>query len=191
MFPNSSNIDLDQLLTTSSVFQVVHVLVLFIPSIILCLLCVIALCLAHTLNATIRVALVNVFARELCYWVGISVFYFAYPLRVYVEDMDNVSCFVGHTFVRVGNMMVSPATTLYAIIVLVIIKHGKKKLKLYGVVTFIVISWMFATFLGLLPFFSGIRADPIHLFVVLPGNFSITFVSSVFSAAASCVCRVP
>ena len=43
------------------------------------------------------------------YWVGISVFYLAYPLRVYDEDMDSVSCFVGHTFVRVGNMMVSPA----------------------------------------------------------------------------------
>ena len=59
-----------------------------------------------------------------------------------------------------------------------------------GVVTFIVISWMFAILLGLLPFFSGIRADPMHLFGFCQGTFRshLFLVSSVLQLVVFAVC---
>ena len=160
MFPNDTFVDLDLIYTYSSILEIAHFFAIFLPAFILCVLCMVALVLARSMNLWIRVSLINVFAAQMCFWLGRSCFYIGYPIRAYGdEDIDNVSCLLAYSLNRVANTMVSAATLLYAVLVYCIIKYGKKKIKWYAVVIFIAVSWAYAALLGILPYFAGIDDD--------------------------------
>ena len=182
MFPNDTFVDLDLIYTYSSVLEIAHFFAIFLPAFILCVLCVVALVLARSMNLWIRVSLINVFAAQMCFWLGMSSFYIGYPIRAYGdEDIDNVSCLLAYSLNRVANTMVSAATLLYAVLVYCIIKYGKKKIKWYAVVIFIAISWAYAALLGILPYFAGIDDDDL---MNLLGFCRGTYESPLFLATA-------
>ena len=172
MFPNNITVDLELIYTYSSVLEIAHFVFIFVPAFILCVLCVVALVLAHSMNPWIRVSLINVFAAQMCFWLGMSFFYVGYPLRAYGDEgIDNFSCFFGYSVNRIANTVVSAATLLYAVIVYSVIKYGKNKLKWYGMLIFIAISWAYALFLGVVPYFAGLDDDLTNLLGFCRGTY--------------------
>ena len=183
MSPNNTTVDLDLIYTYSSVLEIAHFFAIFLPAFILCVLCVVALVLARSINLWIRVSLINVFAAQMCFWLGFSTIYIGYPVRAYGdEDIDdNFSCLFGYSINRMANTMVSAATLLYAVLVYCIIKYGKTKIKWYAVVIFITVSWAYALLLGAMPYFAGIDDDLMSLLGFCRGTYgeSLFFASAV------------
>ena len=102
-------------------------------------------------------SLINVFAAQMCYWFGMSLFYLGHPFRAY--HVEYISCFIAYSVLRIATTMVSRATTLYAGVVYSYVKYGKNRFKWCGMSLFIALSWIFALLVSLVPHFIGIDAN--------------------------------
>ena len=189
---NISDSEIEFLTVITSVLQAAHFFVIFLPAFVLCVLCVVALVLARSLNLWIRVSLINVFAAQICYWFGMSLFYLGHPFRAY--HVEYISCFIAYSVLRIATTMVSRATTLYAGVVYSFVKYGKNRFKWCGMSLFIALSWIFALLVSLVPYFIGIDANTRTLLGFCGTNFSTQgfLAASAFQLVthALCLCGI-
>ena len=148
---NLTGIDIDFFLAANTAAQLSLFILVVLPTFALCLLCVVALLIADTLNWPIRIALINVFSGELCYWFGLAVFFLGYPARAY--SPSPVSCQLSVSAFIAAALMKFPAVGLYAVMVYVFIKYGVGKLKLKVITPLVVVSWVFALVVCIGPYF--------------------------------------
>ena len=131
-----------------------HVGLFFIavlPTLILCLLCVVALFFASSIKWQMRVILINIFAADICTWLGLTVLYLGFPLRASVQMGGEWSCNVAISLFIVGQQQKFAITALYAVMVYVFVKYGPCKLKWYAIVPYIGITWMVAIAISIFP----------------------------------------
>lgn len=125
-----------------------------VPALILCVLCVLALFLAKDIIWHMRVLLINIFAADICVWIGISVLFLGLPVRVSNPNYDgDFSCNVFMSCAIISTIQKFSSITLYAIMVYIFIKRGVKHLKWYPIILYFVVSWIFAFLVGILPYF--------------------------------------
>ena len=136
-------------------------MVMVLPSLLLCLLCELALLFATEINKKIRVLLINIFSAEVCNWFSYSVFYLGWPAR-FIYD-DGVLCKVYISSLRVVTVQKFTAGAMYAINIYLFIKHGDSKLRWYTIIPFIVLSWLLTIVtVGVIPYldnFGAVNSD--------------------------------
>ena len=160
---NNSSFDTDLFYTIISAVNISLFFLAVFPGLILCLLCVLALFLAQSINRPLKIALINIFASEICQWSGMSVWFLGYPVRAgKPASAERGSCFYFFGAVIAAAAQKFLAIALYSIMVYIFLKHGVKKLKLKFIIPFITVSWVFAITLGALvalPDFGVINND--------------------------------
>ena len=155
---NLTGIDVDAFIAANSSIFVGIVFVIVVPSLILSVLCVVALLLAHTLNWPIRVALINIFAAEMCYWVALCILLLGYPTRARNPEGETISCRVYISFFTCAAHLKFTSVTLYAIMVYIFIKYGVRKLKTSAVIPSVIALWIVSILLSISSYIPGFLA---------------------------------
>ena len=139
----------------STVINISIFVVFALPALIMCLLCVVALFIAdRSINWPMRVTIINLFAAEVCTWLSLTLLLLGFPARERLRVNSNISScnFVISLFIFTAMQRYS-ATTLYAIMVYIFLKHGVKKMKWYVIIPYIAISSIINLTVALGPFF--------------------------------------
>lgn len=123
---------------------------LVLPMLSLCMLCVVALVFAKEMNRKIRFLLVNVFASEICSWIGLGVLCLGWPIRQ--QYHEEILCRVFISLFIVGGVQKFTSAAIYAINIYVFVKYGEKKLKWHFIITYAVFSWILAIAFGIIPY---------------------------------------
>ena len=139
---NLTGVDLDLYYSINSSIQVGLFFLIVLPALILILVCVVALLFAKTINWPIRIVLINIYAAEICYWLGVTVILLGFPVRARLNNEENFSCSVSFAIFFTSSPLKFSSTALYSIIVYIFIKYGIKKVKLYAIILYISISWI-------------------------------------------------
>ena len=192
---NLSDTSLQQYFDSNVAINTSLFLFLVLPPLLLCLLCVLALAFAEEINKKIRVLLINIFAAEIGSWLSYSVYYLGWPVRlVYNDDITCkyfISCFA------VAGAQKFTAGGVYAVNIYVFIKYGEKKLKWFVVIPLIVISWISALSMGIIPYFDEFGAVNINGFctrnpesVLFRGILPILIILSLFFLSIQLICSI-
>lgn len=154
---------------TTGVTVIVSTL-LVLPSLILCLVCVLALIFTTITSAKIRILLMNMFAAEICHWFAYIVFYFGFSARLsnLMPGETSYSCQFFYSALSVSRVQKFTAGAVYAAVVYNILKYGEDKLKWKVIAPLIIVSWV----------------------VVIVGCGSIPYTNLVMIASNHGICRV-
>ena len=117
-----------------------------LPLLILCVFCAMALLFARSLNWPMRVALINLFANEFCYWLATSI-----DFIVYYAQNGGFPCIIA-SLSAVAAITKFQAIALYAVLVYIFVKFGIKKVKMCIIILYTVISWVAALAFGAMPY---------------------------------------
>ena len=117
-----------------------------LPLLILCVFCAMALLFARSLNWPMRVALINLFANEFCYWLATSI-----DFIVYYAQNGGFPCIIA-SLSAVAAITKFQAIALYAVLVYIFVKFGIKKVKMCIIILYTVISWVAALAFGAIPY---------------------------------------
>ena len=149
---NFTNIDDFVIFIINPIVSVSFFVLLVLPTLVLIILCVLALLFANAINVSIRILLLNIFATELTQLLGPLVLFLGHPARVHDVESINYSCNFVFSAIFSGAFAKLPSTSLYAVVVYVYIKHGVKWLKWYVPPLFITLIWTISFVLGILPY---------------------------------------
>ncbi len=114
----------------------------------------VALPLTETLSINLQIILLNIFAAELSLLLGSSVLFLGHPARVHNMESVNYVCNFVLSAIFSSGFAKLPATSLYAVVVYIYIKHGTKKLKWYVIALCIALFWIASISIGLMPYAS-------------------------------------
>ena len=185
---NISDSEIEFLTVITSVLQAAHFFAIFLPAFILCVLCVVALVLARSMNLWIRAHVSIRCSDVLLVWQELVLPW----IRAY--HVEYISCFITYSVPRIATTMVSRATTLYAGVVYSFVKYGKNRFKWCGMSLFIGLSWIFALLVSLVPYFIGIDANTRTLLGFCGTNISTRgfLAASAFQLVtyALCLCGI-
>ena len=115
---------------------------------LLCVLVILALIFAKTINIKIRVLLINIFAAEILNWISYAIFYLGWIVRLNYNETFSCKLFI--TITLLANLQKFYSGMLYAINTYLFIKYGEKKLKWYIIIPYIVLSWLMLSVILLL-----------------------------------------
>ena len=107
---------------------------------LLCVLVILALVLAKTINIKIRVLLINIIAAEILYWISYAIFYLDWIVRL--NYIETISCKIFYTTFFMVSHLKRTSGTLYTIYIFLFIKYGEKKLKWCTIIPCIAVSWL-------------------------------------------------
>ena len=92
---NLTGVDLDLYNSIHSGIQFGIFFLIVLPALILILLCMVALLFAKSINWPIRIVLINIYAAEICFWLGVTVLLLGFPVRARLNVEEKFSCSVG------------------------------------------------------------------------------------------------
>jgi hypothetical protein len=129
--------------------------ILVLPALLLDLLCVLALLFSRTIDTKIRVLLGNIFAADVMTLFGDLVIFLSHPVEVNKHMDTSHSCEFGFSAVFTSGAVKLPTTSLYAIVVYIYVKYSIKIVKLHMVIIPIIITWIIASVVGVMPYTSA------------------------------------
>lgn len=150
---NLTGIDESLYYSVNSAVNVGIFLFVVLPALLLCLLCVVALLFADSINWKIRVLIINTLAGEICLWLALTILFLGYPARQLVQN--DFSCKLLLSMLFVTAMQKFMSTAFYAIAVYTFIKNGLGHLKWYLIIPYITISWMVSIAISSLAYVNG------------------------------------
>lgn len=130
-------------------------LIVVLPALLLCLLCVLALIFAEGVNKKIRILLINIFIPDLCSWLATSVLLIGYPVRATMQTEGDLSCSFYMSFIFVGAVQRYSSVAIYTVAVYFFVKNGAQTLRLHYIALYLALSWAIAFVVGLMPYFSA------------------------------------
>ena len=191
---NLSGVDIDQYYDSNVAVNITLFVLLVLPSLLLCILCVLALIFTDRINKKIRVLLVSIFAAEVCKWISNSVYYLGWPIRLLHQD--DVSCKMSVSFIIIASLQSFMAYATYAVNVYIFIKYGEKRLKWYVVIPAVTISWMVSITAGIGPYLDGLKVYSTNGFCTVDTNtffkgyVSAIVVNAVFFMIIQLICSI-
>ena len=150
---NLTGIDVDLYFAVNTSVSILLFGLVVLPTLILCMLCVLALFLAKDLVWQMKAPLINIFAAEVCNWLALSLIFVGFPVRESLGLEADPACFVAISLAIVTAVQKMTATTLYAIMVYIFLKHSVRKFKWQVIVTCIAVSWVVSLGLSIFPYF--------------------------------------
>ena len=115
---------------------------------LLCVLVILALVLAKTINIKIRALLINVFAADILNWISNAIFFLDWIVRL--NYIETISCKLIYATYLMVSFLKCFSATLYAINIILFIKYGEKKLKWSVIIPSIVLSWVMISIISIL-----------------------------------------
>ena len=150
---NLTGLNQEVYFAVNSAAYILLFLAISLPSLILCILCILALFFAKDVNWKMRALIINMFAAEICNWVAYSVLLLGFPTRFSGKIADNYSCKIALSLLVVAPQTKFAATALYSVMVYLLIRYGITKLKWSVIIVFTCIFWIAAFLIGLIPYF--------------------------------------
>ena len=160
-FNNSSEVDSTLIYVNLAIFFLV-----ILPSLLLSLLCALALILPGVLNKKIRLLLLNILIADTINWFNFTGYYIGWSIAHLIQTED-IACKICVSLFIVANVQKFTASTNYSLNVYIFIKCGEKKLKWYVVVPFAVASWIASVILGVTPFFDDSSVSSINGYCII------------------------
>lgn len=159
-----------------------------LPTLILCLLCVLALFYADSINWKIRVLFINIFAGDICLWLALTILFLGYPVRQITLSV--FSCAVSFSLLIVTGLQKFMSTSLYAIAVYIFLKHGINRLKWYFIIPYLVISWIVSIAIASSVYVSGFSSFSDAFCDIAQAPFSTVPIVSVQVLALIFLCII-
>lgn len=114
-----------------------------VPSLILFILCTIAIVSDEVINWHLKYVLLNIFAAEICFSLSLNIHFLGYPARAFFDIPGNIEiCKINLGLGIIGNTTKVTSITLYAIMVYIFIKYSTKKVKWYVIIPSTIVFWM-------------------------------------------------
>ena len=148
---NISGIDETLYFVANSVVNISQFFLFVLAPLILCVIIVVALVLATELNLKIRVLLINLFAVDITNWLAYAMLYLLFPVRVVLTE-DTEICRIAYSFIFIAATQRYPSANLFAINIFCFVKYGKHKMKWFVIIPWIVVSWVIALLLVIVPY---------------------------------------
>lgn len=149
---NLTGVDLDVYFAANTTAYTLLFFTIALPTLILCLLCVMALFFADNIKWKIRVLLINMFAAEICHWIGFSTLFLGFPTRFCDNIADDFTCKITLNFFFINIATKFSASALYAVMVYIFLKHGIKKVKWSVIAISLLAIWALALAVGVQPY---------------------------------------
>ena len=145
--------DRNLFLIANSAICTALVLLVVVPTLLLNVMCVLALIAENTVSKRVKALLINIFTAEICHWLRDISYYIFFPLRFTFPDLSIV-CSVQVSIAIVSGIQRFIVTALYAIMVYIFVKGWEKNLRWAIIIPSIVVPWLviISTF-GILPYF--------------------------------------
>jgi hypothetical protein len=135
---------------------------IILPSLILCLVCVLGLIFASDIHLKIRVPLINLIISVAGGWLSLVVLFLGYPFQEASEI-----CGVYGAMYFGKEIYLFSALTLHAATVYLFVKYGLQKLKWHYIVLYLILSWIATFVFFLVPLFHSLRFSDINGFCYL------------------------
>ena len=127
-------------------------LTLVLPTLIICMLCLLALLSTKTINWQMKTLLINIFIAQIGSSLASSMLYLGYPQRALGMAAEDYFCrFIISAFIT-NSLAKTTAITIYAVMVYTFVKYGICSIQQYMVVSSIIIAWMISICMGILPY---------------------------------------
>ena len=147
------DINLDAYITGNSVAIVAWFMFMALPALILCLLCMLALCFA-TVNLKIKIALMNVLVSEVALMVSLSVRQLGFLARSRIPT-KKISCSSSISGTAFSGVVRFSAIALYSVMVYVILKYGVSRFKYRYMIPYNIVSWVIGFAFSAIPYLPG------------------------------------
>ena len=149
---NFTGIDIDLFFTVGSAVTGLLLCGIVIPTLILIVICVIAIINAKELCGQMKALLINIFAGEVCNWLSLAFYCTQAIITTQLDLMVSILCGSFISLYFVATLQISSGTSLYAILVYMYLKYGLAKLKWKVIVAYIAVSWVVALAVSTLPY---------------------------------------
>ena len=149
MAVNFSGVDLKLYYDANTAVNIPIFTLLGLPPFLLCLLCLLALVMANKINGKICLLLINIFSAEIHNWFIFFILYLGWP--AHFRDNEDISCKVSISLHGITGLSRFASTSIYAVSVYMLIKHGDKNLKWYVIIPYIVVTWTMITIIMSVP----------------------------------------
>jgi len=113
--------------------------ILDLPSFLLCVLVIAALLLDRQITWKVKVPLIGIFISSLCESFSSVFTNIGYAQRVVTGS--EITCIIGYVILSFGAYGDLITIVQYVVSVYIVIKYGKKKLKWNAIILYVVISW--------------------------------------------------
>ena len=127
---NLTGIDVDLYFAVNTTVSILVFGLIVLPALILNVLCVLALLLARDLVWQVKMLLINIFAVEICSWLGQAILFVGFPVRQSLELEADPACGVAVSLFIVTALQKMSATAIYAIMVYVFSQLRCEKVKI-------------------------------------------------------------
>ena len=152
MFLNMTGVNEHNFYAIHATIQAVMFMILVLPSLILCILCVLGFLCTKTIHWQMKILLVNLFVAQFGHSLASSMLYLGYPQRALGMPAENYFCrFIISTFI-VTSLSKSTAIAIYAVMVYIFVKHGISSIQQYIILCSIIISWLISISMGTMPY---------------------------------------
>ena len=139
---NFSDGELKSYLSVNAGISISLFLFVVLPPLIMCVACVVALVTGEGMSKKFRLLLINIFAAEICSWLGFAVFYLRWLDRFNYAKSELCKLFLSLDITSYIQKLTGSG--VYAVAVCIFTKYGDAKLKWYIIIPYIVISWLLA-----------------------------------------------
>ena len=149
-FSNSNVINVELYQGINSALHLLLFTVFPLPTIGLCIVCILALLLAKGIGWKMRVILINILIPDIITSLASSVSYLGYPLRVYSTTLDSCRVFISlYLTASYDSTFVGP---FFAVSIYIFVKYDMKRLKWWIILSYIISSSVLSTTLGAIQF---------------------------------------
>ena len=167
-----------------AIHSVIHVLifvVLPVPLVIVTGMSIVALLTAKDVNWKMKVVLINILVPDIIVFISLIFYDFGYPVRVYLiegndTDAIDVSCLISIILYGIAFLGSAFGGALFSVSVYIFTKHGVKKLKWIGILSYIATTWVLILMYRIIPIVFNLNT----LGVISIGGFCIFPITPAF-----------
>lgn len=169
---NITGLDPELFYAVNSVLHIMLAVAFPLPTFILCGVCVMALIYAKGIDWKMKAILINILTPEIANSMAVFFLDFGYPIRAFTGSGNDLSCNILFSLITVGYFGTIAFTPFFSVTVYTFVKYDAKKLKWYGIVTFLIISWMIILAVGISSFVDTSGEFSVNGFCVIVYDFS-------------------
>lgn len=129
--------------------EIIQFVLLTIPTIVLCIMTMTAIVLSKNIDFKLKAILLNIFAAELFFSVGVALVLLGHRIRLLINDRPAdlvvTLCKVTISIIISGGLAKILSVVLYSITIYIFIRKNIRKIKLYIIVIPLVLIWIFST----------------------------------------------
>uniref|UniRef100_A0A1X7TNY2 G-protein coupled receptors family 1 profile domain-containing protein n=1 Tax=Amphimedon queenslandica TaxID=400682 RepID=A0A1X7TNY2_AMPQE len=142
-----------------AIHSAIHVLifvVLPVPLVTVTGMSIVALLTAKDVNWKIKVVLINILVPDIIVFISLIFYDLGYPVRVYLiegNDTDalDVTCLMSIILYGIAFLGNAFGGVLFSVSVYIFTKHGVKKLKWIGIISYIATTWVLILLYRIIP----------------------------------------